>query len=106
MKSARIGQVGGQVGEDRRRVWLWQAERGSRRTRRDPLAEVGEDVRVGPVEIVFLQFINILTYLLSYLLVYLPSIFHSTESATVTSTSGDSGIFRRNLLSSGLRRFV
>jgi len=33
---------------------LWQAERGSRRTREDPRAEVGEDVRVGvavgPVE--------------------------------------------------------
>ena len=32
----------------------WQAERGSRRTRRhprdDPRAEVAEDVRVGPVE--------------------------------------------------------
>ena len=53
-KSARVGQVGGQVGEDRRACparGSWQAERGSRRTRRllreDPRAEVGEDVRVG-----------------------------------------------------------
>ena len=54
----------GQVGEDPRvcssrgkvntKLFLWQAERGSRRTRHhprdDPHAEVGEDVRVGAVE--------------------------------------------------------
>ena len=58
-KSAHVGQVGGQVGEDRRAcpARAWQAERGSRRTRRHPRddrAEVGDDVRVGvgvdPVE--------------------------------------------------------
>jgi len=50
-KSERVGQVGGQVGVS----GSWQAERGSRRThghprrlpRKDPRAEVGEDVRVG-----------------------------------------------------------
>jgi len=46
----------GQVGEDPRACWAWQAGQGSRRTRRhprdDPCAEVGEDVRVrvGAVE--------------------------------------------------------
>ena len=52
-KSARVGQVGGHVGEVSGLCvsGSWQAERGSRRTRRlrreDPRAEVGEDVRVG-----------------------------------------------------------
>ena len=52
-KNARVGQVGGKVGEDRRACvsGSWQTKLGSRRTRRhpreDPRAEVGEDVRVG-----------------------------------------------------------
>jgi len=50
-KSARVGQVGGQVGEDRRACPArgWQAERASARRlpHEDPRAEVGEDVRVG-----------------------------------------------------------
>ena len=52
-KSARVGQVGGLVGEDRRACSARGklTEQGSRRTRRlpsqDPRAEVGEDVRVG-----------------------------------------------------------
>jgi len=29
---------------------VWQSERGSRRTRGHPCVEVGEDVRVGPME--------------------------------------------------------
>jgi len=45
-KSARVGQVGGQVGEDRRRT--------RRLAREDPRTEVGDDVRVcvgvGPME--------------------------------------------------------
>ena len=61
-KSARVGQVGGLVGEDRRACSARGklAERGSRRTRRlareDPRAEVSDDVRVsvsvgvGPME--------------------------------------------------------
>jgi len=54
----RVGQVGGQVGEDPRACSACGAEQGSRRTRRhrrdDSRVEVGEDVRVGvrvgPVE--------------------------------------------------------
>jgi len=58
-KSARVGQVGGQVGEDRRACSTSGKLNGeSRRTRRlprdDPRAEVGEDVRVavsvGPMD--------------------------------------------------------
>jgi len=40
-KSARVGQFGGQVGEDRR------ACPASGLPREDPCAEVGEDVRIG-----------------------------------------------------------
>jgi len=52
-KSALVGQVGGQLDEDRRACQALgkQHERGSRWTRQlpleDPRAEVGEDVRVG-----------------------------------------------------------
>jgi len=53
-KSARVGQVGGRVGEVRRACparGKLNGGRGSRRTRRHPLddpgAEVGEDARVG-----------------------------------------------------------
>jgi len=53
----RLGQMGSTTASDCQ-LFLSQAERGSRRTRRlpreDPLAEVGEDVRdrvgVGPME--------------------------------------------------------
>ena len=51
-KSARVGQVGGQVGQDRRacpaRGKLTSARAEARRLpREDPRAEVGEDVHVG-----------------------------------------------------------
>jgi len=51
-KSARVGQVGGQVGQDRRacpaRGKLTSARAAARRLpREDPRAEVGEDVHVG-----------------------------------------------------------
>ena len=56
-KSARVGHVGGQVGEDRRACparGKLNGEVAECRTRRhprdDPRAEVGEDVRVGPME--------------------------------------------------------
>jgi len=66
-KIARVGQVGGQVGEDRRacparkktgsttavdcQLFLWQAERTTRRhSCDDPREDVGVGVRVGPVE--------------------------------------------------------
>jgi len=44
-KSARVGQVGGQVGEDRRACPARGKLNGL--PREDPRAEVGEDVRVG-----------------------------------------------------------
>ena len=50
-KSARVGQVGGLVGEDTRACSARAAEQGSRRTLRhprdNPRTEVGEDVCVG-----------------------------------------------------------
>jgi len=52
-KSARVGQIGGLVGEDRRECSARGklAERGSRRTRRLPReSEVGVGVGVGPME--------------------------------------------------------
>jgi len=66
-KIARVGQVGGQVGDDRRacpaqtngqhytaadcQLFLWQAERTTcRHSRDDPREDVGVHVGVGPVE--------------------------------------------------------
>ena len=52
-KSARVGQVSGQVGEDRHACparGKLNGEVAAGRTRRHPRAEVGVDVRVGPME--------------------------------------------------------
>ena len=46
-KSARVGQVGRQVGEDRRACPARGKLNAPRHAAQDPLAEVGEDVRVG-----------------------------------------------------------
>ena len=57
-KSARVGQVGGQVGDDRHACPARGEMNGPREPRladlrEDPRAEVGEDVRVGVVPMEF-----------------------------------------------------